>query len=123
MSKGRADRDEVLIRAGDAGDILYLLLSGSVEVRLSSESGHGGKRVDVFEAGMSFGEMGFLDGSPRSADVIALEAVEFRSIDRQLFDQLEVEHPRLKIRLLENLSRLLSASLRKANIEAAAFKG
>jgi glutaminase len=123
MSKGEAAKGNYLIRAGDAGDSLFLILSGSVEVRLSSESGQNGKRIDVFEAGMSFGEMGFLDGSPRSADVVALDHVDFRVISRQLFDLLDKDHPGLKIKLLEHLARLLSSNLRKSNTEVSAYKG
>lgn len=123
MSKGEAAKGNYLIRAGDAGDSLFLILSGSVEVRLSSESGQNGKRIDVFEAGMSFGEMGFLDGSPRSADVVALDHVDFRVISKQLFDLLDKDHPGLKIKLLEHLARLLSSNLRKSNTEVSAYKG
>jgi len=123
MSAGSANTGDVIIHAGDESDHLYLLLSGSVEVRLPSISGQAAKRLDVFFGGMSVGEMGFLDGSPRSADVIALEPSSYRVIDRPLFARLEHECPRIKIRLLEQLSRHLSANLRRANSEAMAFKG
>ena len=123
MSKGTAAEGDYLISAGDAGDSLFLLLSGSVEVRLPSESGQNRKRIDVFEAGMCFGEMGFLDGSPRSADVVALDHVEFCVISRDLFDLLNKDHPSLKIKLLEHLARLMSSNLRKSNMEVAAYKG
>ncbi len=123
MDKGEAVKGDYLIRAGDAGDCLFLLLTGSVEVRLPSETGQAGNRVDVFEAGMCFGEMGFLDGSPRSADVVALDQITFRVLTRQLFDRLDNDYPQLKIKLLQQLSSLLSANLRKSNAELAAYKG
>jgi glutaminase len=118
-----APAGDYLMRAGDAGDSIYLLMSGSVEVRLPSDSGGKGSRLDVFEAGMSFGEMGLLDGAPRSADVMALEPVTFRVIDRVLFDRLGCDRPDIKIRMLEQIARQLSSNLRKANTEAAAYKG
>jgi CRP-like cAMP-binding protein len=114
---------DFLIRAGDASDRLYLLLAGSVVVRLPSETGGAGRRINVYHPGMCFGEMGFLDGAPRSADVVALSPVVARVIDRALFDRLEAERPRATIRLLEGLARQLSSNLRRANAEAAAFKG
>lgn len=123
MASGVAKKGDFLIHAGDSAENLYCLLAGSVEVRLPSESGTSGKRVDVFQAGMTFGEMGFLDGSPRSADVIATEQVSYRVISKALFERLGEERPRVKILLLEYLSRLLSYNLRKSNAEAAAFKG
>lgn len=122
MSAGESETGDYLIRAGDAGDSLYLLLSGSVEVRLPEAPDELKKRLDVIEAGMSFGEMGFLDGSPRSADVVALARTSFRVISRQLFDRLDDEHPKLKIKLLEQLAYRLSSNLRKSNIEIAAYR-
>lgn len=118
-----ASAGEFLIRSGDASECLYLLLSGSVEVRLPDESGNRGKRLDVFTSGMNFGEMGFLDGSPRSADVIALDTVECRVVERTLFQRLDNERPQIKIKLLEQMARHLSANLRRANIEAMTYKG
>ena len=118
-----AQSGEYLIRAGDVGDSLFLLLEGSVEVRLPSESNGKGTRLDVFEAGMSFGEMGLLDRAPRSADIVALEPVKFRVIDRELFDRIGRERSDMKIRMLEQLASQLSANLRKANTETAAYKG
>jgi len=123
MPTRTAQAGEYLIRAGDAGDSLYLLLEGAVEVRLPSESKEKGTRLDVFEAGMSFGEMGLLDRAPRSADVLALEPVKFRVLDRALFDRIGLERPDMKIRMLEQLAAQLSANLRKANTETSAYKG
>ena len=43
------------IRAGDDSDRPYLLLAGSVVVRLPSETGGTGRRINVFHPGMFFG--------------------------------------------------------------------
>lgn len=118
-----AGESDALISAGDPADCFYILLSGSVVVRLISDWGGPDRRLDVFVAGMTFGEMAFLDGSPRSADIVALEPVVYRAIDRALFEQLDEERPRAKIRLLERISRQLSHNLRRANAEAAAYRG
>lgn len=123
MDTRAADPGDIIIRAGDDADTLYLLLAGSIEVRLPDDSGRGVRRLDVLIAGMSFGEMGFLDGSPRSADVVALEPVIYRVIDRALFMRLEHERPHIKIKLLEQLAKHLSAKVRRTNTEAMAFKG
>jgi len=90
---------------------------------LPSESSGKGTRLDVFEAGMNFGEMGLLDRAPRSADVLALEPVEFRVLDRAPFDRIGLERHDMKIRMLEQLASRLSANLRKANTETSAYKG
>ncbi len=118
-----AQPGESVIRAGDDSDRMFLLLAGSVVVRLPSDDGRAGRRLNVFHPGMTFGEMGFLDGSPRSADIVATTPVTARVMDRALFARLEAERPRVAIRLLEGMSRQLSANLRRSNAEAAAFKG
>lgn len=123
MPEGKASAGDYLIRAGDAGNSLYLLLSGAIEVRIPARDGGPGKRVNVFEAGMAFGEMGLLDGSPRSADVVALSDLHYRVIRRDLFERLDEEYPRLKIALLEQISMLLSSNLRKLTTEVSAFRG
>jgi glutaminase len=116
-------KGDAIVRAGDPGDALFLLLGGSVEVRLPGTPGKPGKRIDVFTAGMSFGEMAFVDGSPRSADVVALEPVLCRILDQATFEGLDKEHPTLKIGLLRQITRQLSVNLRRINAEVLAFKG
>lgn len=122
MPERRANIGDYVIRAGDAGVSLYLLLSGSVGVYLPSSTGGKPKRLEVFEAGRSFGEMSFLDGSERSADVVALEPITYRVIDHAMLGRLGAERPDLKLHFLEQLCRQLSANLRKANIEISAFR-
>lgn len=114
---------ETIVRSGDPGDALFLLLRGSVEVRLPSGLRRPGKRIDVFTAGMAFGEMAFIDGSARSADVVAIEPVTCRILDRATFIRMDTEHPRIKIALLQQITRQLSVNLRRINAEVLAFKG
>jgi glutaminase len=111
-----------IVQAGEKASEIFFINSGSVEVRLRLSDGQIGSRVDVFAAGMSFGEMAFLDNSPRSADVIALEECECRVIDHALFSALEQDRPHLKIALLLALARQVSANLRHTNRELAAMR-
>jgi glutaminase len=113
---------ETIIQTGTLADELFILTSGSVEVRLHLE-GKRHQRLDVFAAGMSFGELAFLDGSPRSADIIAIGPVTCRVINRQLFDSLGERHPGLKSKILNEIALLLSSRLRQANIEISALRG
>ncbi|MBK8070927.1 MAG: glutaminase A [Ramlibacter sp.] len=114
---------DTIVRSGDPGDALFLLLDGSVEVRLPAQAGKPGRRIDLFTAGMTFGEMAFIDGSPRSADVVALDPVHCRVLDRDTFNRLDTDNPGLKISLLQQITRHLSVNLRRINAEVLAFKG
>lgn len=122
QERSYAARDTI-VRSGDTGDALFLLLEGCVEVRLPAQGGKPGRRIDLFTAGMTFGEMAFIDGSPRSADVVALEAVRCRVLDRDTFNGLDVSNPSLKISLLQQITKHLSVNLRRINAEVLAFKG
>lgn len=112
---------DMIIQTGAIADELFVVLSGSVEVRLKFE-GNRYKRLDVLSAGMSFGELAFLDGSPRSADIVAMSDVSCRIIDRSFFDELGAQHPVLKAKILNEIAIQLSDRLRQANIEISALR-
>jgi CRP-like cAMP-binding protein len=66
---------QLLFRQGDAGDALYLLVSGQVAVRINVPDQE--EPVDIpLEAGSLFGEMSPLLGEPRTASVVARTASE-----------------------------------------------
>lgn len=98
------------------------LLAGRVEVRLPALHSDHYQRLDVLSAGMHFGEMAFIDGSPRSADVVALDPVECLELDRAAFEQIEALRPSLKIHILTRIARHLSNRLRHTNTELSALR-
>jgi glutaminase len=112
---------ETLIHTGGTADELYVLTDGLVEVRLLLGNNRY-QRLDVFSAGMSFGELAFLDGSPRSTDVVATTAVACRVIGRPLFEEIGREYPALKAKILQQFALLLCERLRQANIEISALR-
>ncbi len=65
---------EIVFNEGDAGDCLFMILSGQVEVlkRFDSEA----QVVGVLGPGEYFGEMALLDRRPRSAGTRALTALD-----------------------------------------------
>jgi glutaminase len=71
---------------------------------------------------MSFGEMAFLDGVPRSADIVADTEAECDLITLEDFQVLGKTHPGIKIKILEKLCLDLSGKLRKANRELSIFE-
>lgn len=114
------DIGEALIRAGESSDEMFVIIEGNVEVQIREEGGlH--RRVDVLAAGMTAGEMAFLDGSPRSADVVAMDRVECLVITRTWFTSLADALPHLKIKLLQALMKEISSRLRQANVEIGAL--
>jgi len=103
-----------IISAGDAAREIFFLSRGVVSIYLPGEERH---RLASFSPGMCFGEMAFIDGSPRSANIVADTDVECHELSRENFDELGRSHPALKIKLLEKLCLDLTGKLRKANRE------
>jgi glutaminase len=108
------ERGHKIITAGAAAREIFFLSRGTASVYL-----HGGKhqRLASFSPGMCFGEMAFIDGAPRSADIIADTDVECHSLGLDDYTALGESRPALKIKLLEQLCRDLTRKLRKANRE------
>lgn len=109
-----------IITAGDASDELFVITAGAAMASLPGRERQ--VRLDVFTAGMSFGEVAFLDRSPRSADVTALDEVECRVLPRAAFERMGIDAPRLQAQLLEKLALGIACRLRQANRELAALK-
>jgi CRP-like cAMP-binding protein len=85
---------ETVFHRGDAGDALYLIDGGAVQILLS-EGAHE-QVLATLEAGQSFGEMALLTGEPRTATARASEATKLLRIDKEHFDELLERSPRLR---------------------------
>ncbi len=119
----------VLIEEGQAGDEMYVLVSGRVRVTKSMLlkdmvlplavvdnprkvlATLDGSRYPVF------GEIALIDQDTRSATVTVLEDAEFLRTNRERFFALAGREPALACRLLFLLSRRLAATIRKGNSE------
>lgn len=80
---------ELVFRAGDPGDALYIVAHGSVEV-LADDSQ---KILAELGNGQAFGEMALLSGGTRTASVRAKVDSELLSIDKSDFDKLLDDDP------------------------------
>ena len=105
---------EVILRLGEPASEMFFLARGRASVFVDS-SPQSRKRLATFSAGMVFGEMGVIDGAPRSATVVADTEVECDRLSADRYAALSREHPGIKIRLLENLALGLSRRLRERN--------
>lgn len=110
---------DTIIRAGDAAREMFFLAHGHVSVLLPGEER---RRLATFSPGMSFGEMAFIDGAVRSANILADTDVECHSLPLEDFQWLGKTHPAIKIKLLERLCLNLTCKLRKANRELTVFE-
>ncbi len=90
---------DVIIREGDTGMALYVVLSGAACVTRESGAGHAIPLAEIGPAGF-FGEMGLLDDSVRSATVTATATTECALLGRWDFDRELHEDPAIALALL-----------------------
>ena len=76
---------EHIIREGEDGDEVYILVSGRVEIYRDVD----GERVVLSEMGPGdvFGEMAILTSSPRTASVVAIEPCVLRVLTAEILDR------------------------------------
>ncbi len=93
---------EVIIRQGEAGNFMYEILDGRVEVLQERD----GKevRLAVLAKGDFFGEMAIFEREVRSATVRAQGEVRVLTVDKKILLRRISEDPSLALRILEKMS-------------------
>ena len=94
-------KNTVFINEGERGDSLFILISGRVKVYVSDNQGRE-MILDIHGPGQYVGEMA-LDGRPRSASVMTLEATACSMLTREALKQAVVADPELAMSLIEEL--------------------
>ncbi len=95
----------VVVRQGDAGDSLFVIAAGRVQVTAQPPGGGAERLIAVIEAGNYFGEMSLLTGAPRSATVRTLEDTELLVLTRDALRPLLVSDPAAAERLSQTLAK------------------
>lgn len=109
---------EAIVRQGEAGSSMFVVLGGEVDVVLEPS----GQHVAKIGSGGFFGEMSMLTGDPRTATVRAVGDVQVLEVAATDLRRLADSHPGL----LEHISRVIvtrRAGLEQAEATAAAAAG
>lgn len=102
-----AAADERLFAEGDAGDTMYVVLTGAVRLEKA------GVTVAALGKGQHFGEMALVDRSVRSLTAVATEASRLVVLKRKDFYEIIKKEPELATKLLWSFVQVLGARLRK----------
>jgi CRP/FNR family cyclic AMP-dependent transcriptional regulator len=112
----------VIIREGETGDSMYIMVEGEVEItkRLTLELDEDTPKERVMirlkaEDGVYFGEMSLLENDLRSATVTASTDCRLLELYHKDFLELTQQNPAMGVKLLLRLAQLLSRHLRKTN--------
>lgn len=93
------EKGQPLVKQGDSGLGLYILVSGKVKIVKKTSTGEE-LEIAVLGPGDFFGEMTVLDSSPRSANVIALEDTDCLLLTAWEFKARLEEHPEMALKVL-----------------------
>lgn len=116
---------EAVIRRGDEGSAMFFVESGRFTTSVSVDLGGQHRRwsrVATFTAGMCFGEISFLSGRPRIADVIADQDSHCLVLHRRDFDDLRLQDPETAIQLLLVLADELGGRLGRTSGQLAVME-
>jgi hydrophobe/amphiphile efflux-3 (HAE3) family protein len=105
------NRGDYLIRKGEAGAELYMVVTGRARATHTAPDGTT-QTLATFGPGQVLGEMGALEGLPRSANVVADEPTEVLTLDFAALERIRRRFPFTGAKLFLNLARLLSERLR-----------
>jgi len=113
MELQRIKQWTVIVKQGDPGDAMYLILEGELRARIMV----GGKETTLSTLGPGdfFGDMSLFDQGPRSADVVANEDSTVLRITAPAFENLAREAPDLAAPFLMSTAKTLAARIRADN--------
>jgi CRP/FNR family transcriptional regulator len=97
----------VLMKQGDTGAGLFMLVSGKVKITQETGSDTAEEDLGTMGAGAVLGEMALLDDLPRSATVTALEDVKALLLPIWDFRTALQNNPEIGVKLLATLSHRL----------------
>lgn len=115
MQPRRIAEGTTFIREGDTRDtgFMLLLLDGEVAIESIVVSRTEPITVSVLGPGSLIGEMGLLDGEPRSASAKALSPLRCAVLTRKALAQLIDEEPRTAAKLLMAVSMRIAQRMRE----------
>ena len=102
-----------VVRQGDPGDAMYLILEGELRARVMV--GDRETILSTFGPGDFFGDIALFDHGPRSADVLANVDSSLFRLSSVAFERLAKEAPALATPFLQATSRTLASRIRADN--------
>ena len=123
MRPERIKAGEVVIREGEStrSDFMALVLDGEVTVENSVAAAHDSMVVSILGPGSLIGDMGIIDGGPRSATCTASTDLALAVLTREALTRLMDTHPSVAARLLLAMSKRIADHLRETNRKLMTF--
>ncbi|MFN2121981.1 MAG: PP2C family protein-serine/threonine phosphatase [Candidatus Promineifilaceae bacterium] len=112
---------KIILRQGQIGNALYVIIDGRVEVKQSLDDGQE-IILDTIQPGQYIGELALIDQSPRMATCRTLTKVTALRFDKSVFDRMMHENPAVAGLVLQHViqnmrsqDQLIIQELRQTN--------
>ena len=109
-----------VIREGEAGDFMMLIIEGRIEV-MKQDRWNAPRLIAMLEPGATLGEMSMIDGEPRFASCTATEQALVAVLSRESLARVILEQPMLGAKVLMELSLMLSQRLRQTSLRLLSY--
>lgn len=107
-------KDEQIIKEGNTGTEMYIVMSGGVEIFKRTRAGDDYTVVELLaEDNVFIGELALIDDDTRSATVRASCDSDFLVINKKDFQDLGNNHPHIGLPVTRAISKILAVRLRK----------
>ena len=114
IQKKRFQLGETVFRASQEGQSLFMIRSGEAKACMAAPDGEL-FTLRILKEGDIFGAMSFINGTQRSATIIAVSELAAFLIDRSDFEQLADESPEIGIKLMRKIVLSAQAIVREMN--------
>ncbi|MFN9491404.1 MAG: cyclic nucleotide-binding domain-containing protein [Betaproteobacteria bacterium] len=114
MEVYRAQPGEIIIREGDEGDFMLLIVGGEIDILKKNQRGEQ-QHMTTAGPGMTLGEMSMIDGEPRFATCMASQPTTFAVLTRDSMAKIILDHSGLGSKILVKMVTMLSLRLRQTS--------
>ena len=112
MQAYRAEPGIEIVREGESGDFMMLLIEGRIEV-FKQDRWNAPRLIALIAPGETLGEMSMVDGEPRFSTCVAAERCMIAVLTRESLARIILEQPILGAKILMELVLMLSQRLRQ----------
>ncbi len=112
-------KNTLLVREGEKGDSLFVILSGMVRIYIQDEDGNE-HTLHMSGPQQYFGEVALLDGKSRTASAVTTEATTVLRIPRSAFISSVRQNPDIALHIISSTTQRLRKAT--ADIRALALK-
>ncbi len=114
------ERGKILFKEGDNGDYVCFIVEGGVDIIKSTVTEQQAVIATV-RKGSTLGEMSIIDNIARSATAKARQDTTLVILSKKGFNTILDKHPRIGIKILKGIARLLSLNMRRTSSHLADY--